>query len=134
MQRKLSALAGRCLSASGRSLKRGIAQRKSMEAALKQSQAHYKTLLDESLALQHHLRRLTHQLLMVQEAERKKLSRELRDEIAQTLMGINVRLLTLKRAATGNKVTLKKEIAYMQRLVQESVRSVHQFARELDHR
>ena len=105
-----------------------------MEAALKQSQAHYKTLLDESLALQHHLRRLTHQLLMVQEAERKKLSRELRDEIAQTLMGINVRLLTLKRAATGNKVTLKKEIAYMQRLVQESVRSVHQFARELDHR
>src|ERR1017187_4652792 len=112
MQRKLSALAGRCLSASGRSLKQGIAQRKSMAAALKQSREHYKALLDESLALQHHLRPLTHQLLLVQEAERKKLSRELRDEIAQTLMGINVRLLTLKRAATSNKVTLKKEIAY----------------------
>ena len=132
MQRNLSALAGRCLSASGRSLKQGIAQRKSMEAALKQSREHYKALLDESLALQHHLRRLTHRLLIVQEAERKKLSNELRNEIAQTLMGINVRLLTLKRAATGNRATLKKKIANTQRLVQESIRSINQFASELD--
>ena len=132
MQRNLSALAGRCLSASGRSLKQGIAQRKSMEAALKQSREHYKALLDESLALQQHLRRLAHQTLMAQEAERKKLSRELRDEIAQTLLAINVRLLTLKRAATGNRATLKKKIANTQRLVQESIRSINQFASELD--
>ena len=102
-----------------------------MEAALKQSRANYKSLLDESLALQNHLRRLTHRLLLVQEAERKKLSRDLRDEIAQTLLGINVRLLSLKRAATGNRATLKKEIASTQRLVQQSVRSINQFASEL---
>ena len=132
MKRKLSASSGRYLAASSRSLKRGIAQRKTMEAALKESGAHYKALLEESLALQEHLRHLTHQILSAQEAERKKISRELRDEIAQTLLGINVRLLTLKKAAKGNTANLKKEIAKTQRLVQESVQSINQFARELD--
>ena len=120
------------LAASDRSLKQGIAQRKAVEGALKQSRAHYKALLEESLALQEHLRHLTHQILSAQEAERKKISRELRDEIAQTLLGINVRLLTLKKAAKGNTANLKKEIANTQRLVQESVRSINQFAHELD--
>ena len=132
MKRKLSALAGRDLAASSRSLKKGIAQRKTVEAALKQSQERYQSLLDESLSLQKHLRRLTHQLLMAQEAERMKLSHDLRDEIAQTLLGISVRLLTLKKGAKGDKANLKKDIAKTQRLVQESVRSINQFARELD--
>jgi signal transduction histidine kinase len=132
MKRKLSTLAGRDLAASNRSLKLGIAQRKSVEAALKESRKHYQALLDESLALQKQLRRLTHHLLMAQEAERMKLSHDLRDEIAQTLLGINVRLLTLKKGSKGNKANLKKEIAKTQRLVQESVRSINQFACELD--
>jgi len=34
------------------------------------------------------LRRLTHRILTAQEAERKKISHELWDEIAQTLLGI----------------------------------------------
>jgi signal transduction histidine kinase len=132
MKRKLSALAGRCLAASHRSLEQGIGQRKTMEGALKQSREHYKTLLDESLALETHLRCLTHQILMAQEADRKKISHDLRDEIAQSLLGINVRLLTLKKAAKGNRATLKKEIANTQRLVQESVQAINQFARKLD--
>ena len=88
--------------------------------------------MEESLALQEHLRRLTHQILTAQEAERKKISHELRDEIAQTLLGINVRLLTLKKAAKGKTGSLKKEIANTQRLVRESVQSINQFARGLD--
>lgn len=132
MKRKLSTMSGRCLAASTRSLKQGIAQRKTVEKALKKSREHYKLLLEESLALGDHLRRLTHQILTAQEAERKKISRGLRDEIAQTLLGINVRLLTLKKAAKGKTASLKKEIANAQRLVQESVRSINQFARELD--
>ena len=131
MKRKLSALSGRCLAASERSLKQGIAQRKTAEEALKKSGEHYSTLLEESLALQEHLRHLTHQILLAQEAERRKLSRDLRDQIAQTLLGINVRLLALRRAAKGNRATLKKEIANTQRLVQESVQSINQFASEL---
>ena len=81
--------------------------------------------------MQTHLRRLTHQILTAQEAERKKISHELRDEIAQTLLGIKVRLVTLSRTAKGGTASLKKEIANTQRLVQESVRSINQFARKL---
>ena len=132
MKRKLSALSGRYLVASNRSLKQGIAQRKIAEEALKQSQKHYAALLEESLAMQTHLRRLTHQILTAQEAERKKISHELRDEIAQTLLGVKVRLVTLRRAAKGGTASFKKEIANTQRLVRESVQSINQFARELD--
>jgi signal transduction histidine kinase len=132
MKRKLSTKSGRYLAASTRSLKQGIAQRKTVEEALKKSGEHDKALLEESLALQEHLRRLTHQILTAQEAERKKISHDLRDEIAQTLLGINVRLLTLKKAAKGKTATLKKEIDNTQRLVRESVQSINQFARELD--
>ena len=132
MKRKLSASSERYLVASNRSLRQGIAQRKIAEEALKQSRKHYAALLEESLAMQTHLRRLTHQLLTAQEAERKKISHELRDEIAQTLLGIKVRLLTLKRAAKGGTTSLKKEIANTQRLVRKSVQSINQFARELD--
>jgi signal transduction histidine kinase len=132
MKRKLSALSGQYLVASNRSLKQGIAQRKIAEECLKQSREHYAALLEESLAMQTHLRRLTHQILTAQEAERKKISHELRDEIAQTLLGIKVRLLTLKRAAKGGTASLKKEIANTQRLVRKSVRSINKFAHELD--
>ena len=132
MRRKLSALSGRDLAASSRSLKKGIAQRKTVEEALKKSRAHHKALLEESLALQNHLRSLTHQILTAQEAERKQISHDLQDEVAQTLLGINVRLLALKRAAAGNTASLKKEIANTQRLVQQSVQSINQFASELD--
>ena len=132
MKRKLSALSGRYLAASNRSLALGIAQRKTTEAAFKKSGKHYKALLEESLALQTHLRRLTCQLLMAQEGERKKISCELRDEVAQTLLAINLRLVTLKKAAKGNRATLQKEIANTQRLVRESVQSINQFASKLD--
>jgi signal transduction histidine kinase len=46
--------------------------------------------------LQEQLRLLSRQLLLAQEEERKRISRELHDEIAQTLTGINVRLAALK--------------------------------------
>ncbi|MCX6928692.1 MAG: histidine kinase [Verrucomicrobia bacterium] len=134
MKHKLSSVSGPYLAASKRSLKLGIAQRKTMEAALKESVEHYESLLEESLALQQHLRHLTHQILSGQEAERKKVSRDLRDEIAQTLLGINVRLLALRKATKGDTEILKKEIVITQRLVQNSVQLINQFTSELDTR
>jgi signal transduction histidine kinase len=68
---------------------------------------------------------------MAQEDERKSISVELHDEIAQTLLGINVRLLSLKQEARVNHKGLKKEIAGTQRLVVKSVKSVRRVAREL---
>jgi two-component system, NarL family, sensor histidine kinase DegS len=121
------------LAATNRQLKRGMVRRQSVEAALKKSGIHYTRLLKDSLQLQEGLRQLTHQVLVAQEDERKKISRELQDEIAQTLLGINVRLLSLKQEARLNTKGLKNEIASTQRLVVKSAKSVRRVAREFGH-
>jgi signal transduction histidine kinase len=118
------------LADSNRCLKQGIIQRKAVEKALQKSGEHYTKLWEESRRLQKHLRHLTHRMLSAHEDERKKISLELHDEIAQTLLGINVRLLTLKGQATANATGLKKEIASTQRLVKSSVKTMNRFARE----
>jgi signal transduction histidine kinase len=88
--------------------------------------------LGEALQLQKRLRQMTHRALAAQEDERKKISCELQDEIAQTLLGINVRLLSLKEKARNSPTGLKKEIASTQRLVVKSAKFMRRFARELD--
>ena len=113
-----------------RSLKQGIAQRKTIEKALKSSGGNSRKLLEESHRLQKHLQHLTHKILSAQEDKRKKISRNLQDEIAQTLLGINVRLLSLKQDATVNAEGLQKEIADTRRLVDKSMKSIRRFARE----
>ncbi|HTL56449.1 MAG TPA: hypothetical protein VL361_12270 [Candidatus Limnocylindrales bacterium] len=118
------------LGVANQSLKQGIARRKSVEVALIKSREHYKSLLKESLALQEHLRRLTQRTLLAQEDSRKKIRHNLQDEIAQTLLGINVRLLSVKQAAGRNARSLQKEIASTQWLVDMSVKSIEGFARE----
>jgi signal transduction histidine kinase len=118
------------LAATNRQLQRGIVRRKQVEAALKKSGIHYTRLLKDSLQLQEGLRLLTHQVLAAQEDERKKISLELQDEIAQTLLGINVRLVSLKQEARSNTKGLKNEIASTQRLVAKSAKFVRRAARE----
>ena len=119
------------LAASNLELSQEIAQRKAAEAALKKSEHHYCQLLEQSDRLQEQLRRLSRQILSAQEDERKEISRELHDVIAQTLTGINVRLAALKKEAALNTKGLDRNIARTQRLVEKSVDIVHQFAREL---
>jgi two-component system, NarL family, sensor histidine kinase DegS len=118
------------LATSNRSLKQGIVRRKAGERALKKSEAHHARLLKESGCLEKRLRHLTQQILSAQEKEREQISRELHDEIAQTLLGIHVRLLTLKNEATVNTEAHKKEIVNTQRLVKKSVKTINRYARE----
>jgi signal transduction histidine kinase len=120
------------LAATNNQLQRGIVRRKNVEAALKKSGEHYTKLLKDSLQLQEGLRQLAHQVMAAQEDERKKISCELQDEIAQTLLGINVRLLSLKQEARSNSKGLKNQIASTQRLLLKSAKSVRQVAREYD--
>ena len=113
-------------------LKRDVIRRKNVEAALKKSGVHYTKLLKDSLHLQEGLRQLTHQVMAAQEEERKKISIELQDEVAQTLLGINVRLISLKKESRVNTKGLKSEIASTQRLVARSAKSVRRVAREFE--
>lgn len=115
-----------------RQLQRGTVRRKSAETALKTNGEHYAGLLKVSLQLQEGLRRLAHKSFAAQEQERKTISHQLQDEIGQTLLAINVRLLTLKSAARGNTAKLAKEIVSTQQLVEASVQSVNRYARELN--
>ncbi len=119
------------LAASNLELKQEILQRKTAEEALKKSERHYSQLLKQSDSLQEQLRRLSRQILSAQEDERRNISRELHDVIAQTLTGINVRLSALAKEAAINTKGLDRNIARTQRLVEKSVEIVHQFAREL---
>jgi signal transduction histidine kinase len=119
------------LAASNQQLKEEVAQRKLAEKSLRKSEQHYSRLLEQSRHMQGQLRLLSRQLLLAQEEERKKISRELHDVIAQTLAGINVQLATLKNKAALNTKGLERSIARTQRLVVHSVNIVHQFAREL---
>jgi len=112
-------------------LKREIGRRAVVQQALEKSERHYGLLLEKSRRMQEHLRRLSHEILSAQEEERKKISRELHDEIGQTLTAVNVKLAALKNEATANTTGFKKKIASTQRLVERSMDTVHRFAREL---
>ena len=135
--KKLTATLGRRteeLAASNRQLAQGVIRRKVMEDASAERGRHYQKALEESLALQKRLRQLTHGVMAVQENERKKISLELQDEIAQTLLGINVRLLSLKQQARHSTKGFKNEIASTRRLVVESAKSVRRVARKIGYR
>jgi signal transduction histidine kinase/PAS domain-containing protein len=105
-----------------------------LEAAIESTRAseeRTRALLVQSELMQKHLRRLTRQILTAQEEERKKISRELHDDVVQTLVGINVELSALVHGNSAGVRQLKGRITRTQRLVEKSVDSVHRFAREL---
>ncbi len=114
-----------------KALEQEIVRREAVELALKTSQQTTIELYEKSRQLHEELRLLSRQLLTAQEEERRRISRELHDVIAQTLTGINVQLAALKAETTATIDELRARIASTQLLVEKSVDIVHRFAREL---
>ena len=119
-------------------LQQEIVKRKVLEESLRASEKTSIGLLEKSRMMQEELRdlsdesrNLSRQLLTIQEEERRRISRELHDVIAQTLTGINMRLGALKAESHTNMAQLQEKITSTQQLVEESLDIVHRFASEL---
>ncbi len=125
-QRRVEALA-----AANQEADREIAQRRAVEATLRESEQIQRDLLAESQQLHAQLRHLTHQVLLSQEEERKQISRQLHDEIAQILAGVKVQLTVLSQVALVRPGELRKRLARTRRLIGQSIEVVHRFARGL---
>jgi signal transduction histidine kinase len=114
-----------------RRLAREVRRREAGQTAIRLAKERYRTLFAESQLMQRKLHQLTRQIISAQEEERKEISRELHDEVVQTLVGINVQLSALNQGASVASNFLQRKIVRTQRLVEKSVKAVHRFAREL---
>lgn len=119
------------LAESQHEVEREIRLREGNEARMKSDAATYASLLTQARALVAHLREATHALISASEDERKVVSIQLQDEIAQTLLGIHVRLLALKAEVTAGHFRLNSQIEKTRQLVEASLKSVEQFAHTL---
>ncbi|MEI6177090.1 MAG: PAS domain S-box protein [Verrucomicrobiota bacterium] len=119
------------LSASNLKLKQEIVRRKAAEVSLRTARQELSHLLKQSRRQELKLRDLSHRIMHAQEEERKRISRELHDVVAQTLVGINVHLAALASGANANPQSLQKRITSTQELIEKSVDVVHRFTREL---
>ena len=119
------------LTASNLKLTQEIVQRQKLEEALYETREEQTRLLIQSRLQEIQMRDLSHQTIHLQENERKRISRELHDVIAQTLVGINVSVASLYHGAAGNVVEFQQRIEHTRTLVEKSVEVVHRFAREL---
>jgi len=108
-----------------RHLKRNIIKRQRAEEALKKSGSDRTKLLRQSHSLHTLLREQMRKIISTQEKERKKTSLQLQDEVAQTLLAINIGLLALKTSAKANTRKISKEITNTQHLVRESIKRVN---------
>ncbi|HKQ38172.1 MAG TPA: histidine kinase [Verrucomicrobiae bacterium] len=108
-------------------LNREIEERKRTEEALRQSKEHYRVLFNDARVMQENLRHLSNRVLCVQEEERKRISRELHDEVGQALTAVNVHLAMARKTPQA----AAEQIAEAQKLVEQTMAAVHQFAREL---
>jgi PAS domain S-box-containing protein len=109
---------------------RDITEEKQAQDSLQESKEHYVQLLREAQTMEENLRQLSHKVVSAQEEERRHISRELHDEVGQTLTAVNVSIAMLRKEA-GDDDRLSGKVAEAQKLLEQSMETVHRFAREL---
>lgn len=119
------------LAATNKNLEKEIVRRLAEEASLKKSEQRALQSLIEAQELQTQLRRVAHQFLMVEENQRRQISRELHDKICQLLVGINVHLALFAQTAVSDPKSIHRKLAPLRRLVAGGVKIVHKFACDL---
>src|SRR5438876_4015646 len=81
--------------------------------------------------MQEKLRELSRKVLHAQEEERKRISRELHDEVGQALTAISVNLQLLKQKAAKVGGGLDATVEETQSLLEQTMFNVHRFSYEL---
>ena len=119
------------LAATNRKLGLEIRERKRTEKALRESERHFRELFEQARAMEENLRSLSNQVLHAQEEERKRVSRELHDEVGQALTAVSVSLAMLNKAGATHPEFPHQKVADAQQLLRGTMDTVHHFAREL---
>lgn len=112
-------------SASAERLTQATAQRKAAEACAGKCAVRQAERLAEAQRLQKRLRHRMRDILTHQEGERKRIGGELRDEIAQALLAIDLSLLALNTPGQGDFENVEKTIANAQRILQKFSAGTH---------
>jgi len=95
----------------------GITERKQAERALKESEKQ--------------LRSLSSQLLTAQETERKRISRELHDELGQSLTVMKLRLNFIEKNLLNHQTELKQECEYGVYYIDQVIENIRRLSRDL---
>jgi PAS domain S-box-containing protein len=124
VHRRIEALAD-----TNRGLNKEITRRQTVEKDLKKSEQRQSRLLEQSHQMQEQLRHLTRQLLLAQEEERKRISRELHDEITQILVGIGAGIALLYAPQSGKETRklLAKKAAQLKDKAQDTIENAQEF-------
>jgi signal transduction histidine kinase len=112
-------------------LKRTIELRLSAEEALQSSTLRNHGLMRKAERKYINLRQLARHALAAHEQQRNALSHELQDDVAQTLLGINVQLLLLRTRSGIAQQGIIHDIALTQQLVQQSTKALHKATRRI---
>jgi signal transduction histidine kinase len=118
------------LALSNSQLEEEIRVRRRAEDALRENKDHYFQLFQQAHAMERDLRELSAKVLSAQEDERKRISRELHDEVAQALTAVDVAIAMLKKQVRTGKA-FERTFAEAEQLLAQSMETVHSFAREL---
>ena len=113
-------------------LKIQTTERKAFAALCQKKEHAFKQLMADTRELEEKLQSMARDILSANEAERKKMSLQINDEIAQALLGINLRMAALKNQITTNQADINKEIAIIRDLVKRSVRIIKHLAHEFN--
>jgi len=111
-------------------LQQQVAWRRKAEDSLRVSEDTSGCLLRDSRLLEKHLQDMVRKVLTSTEAGRRKMSRQLNDEVAQSLLGINLRMLALKKVISASEAGFAAEIATIQQLIDGSAKMIRRLAHE----
>lgn len=118
------------LAHSREALQQQVAGRRKEEDSLREREDSTGSLLRDSRVIEKRLQDMVRKVLSATEAERGKMSRQLNDEVAQSLLGINLRMLALKNEIASSQANFALEITTIQRLVDDSANMIRRLADE----